>query len=161
MCDECRTSFLYINTEGINTEGEGGTSPPKAAEPPPPPQNKKTKHGKEFQKVTLHPNEFATLNKEYGADVVEDYINRLDVHLASEGKKYNSHYATIRKWIAQDKRKVKEGKSKQNRFVNFNQRDNDYAQYELLEREHRIKRMNEMDGGADGRDPTGKAGGSK
>lgn len=32
----------------------------------------------------------------------EDYINRLSTYMASSGKHYANHYATIRKWLDED-----------------------------------------------------------
>ena len=32
----------------------------------------------------------------------EDYINRLSAYMASNGKHYANHYATIRKWLDED-----------------------------------------------------------
>ena len=39
-------------------------------------------------------------------DKWEYYIDRLSVHIASSGKKYNSHAATIYKWAQEDARKA-------------------------------------------------------
>ena len=32
----------------------------------------------------------------------EDYINRLSAYMASSGKHYANHYATIKKWLDED-----------------------------------------------------------
>lgn len=40
----------------------------------------------------------------------EDYINRLSAYMASNGKHYANHYATIRKWLDEDS-KSKPGKN--------------------------------------------------
>ncbi|HIS49888.1 MAG TPA: hypothetical protein IAA80_05230 [Candidatus Gallacutalibacter pullistercoris] len=40
----------------------------------------------------------------------EDYINRLSAYMASSGKLYANHYATIRKWLDEDS-KPKPGKN--------------------------------------------------
>lgn len=40
----------------------------------------------------------------------EDYINRLSAYMASSGKHYANHYATIRKWLDEDS-KPKPGKN--------------------------------------------------
>ena len=38
--------------------------------------------------------------------VWQEYIERLSEHMASTGKTYKSHAATIRRWIADDRRKT-------------------------------------------------------
>ena len=53
--------------------------------------------------------ELAELQSTY-PDQYEDYINRLSAYMASSGKHYANHYATIRKWLDED-RKPKSGKS--------------------------------------------------
>ena len=40
----------------------------------------------------------------------DDYINRLSAYMASNGKHYANHYATIRKWLDEDS-KSKPGKN--------------------------------------------------
>ena len=37
--------------------------------------------------------------------VWQEYIERLSEYMASTGKQYRSHNATIRRWIADDRRK--------------------------------------------------------
>ena len=104
------------------------------------PQEKKTS-GDRHKLVKLYEFEYDGLVSLYGESVVNDYINRLDKHLAHVGekkaKKYPNHYATIDKWIDEDVKKNKQQISKnssQNRFINFNQRNTDYDQLEKLER---------------------------
>ena len=106
---------------------EGGASPPI-----PPPQEKNT-YGEIFNSVKLHQWEYDGLLKLFGEDVVKDYINRLDAHIASTGKKYPSHYATVYKWVTEDQRKKIKPEASTNRFANFSQRDKDYSKYEKLE----------------------------
>lgn len=69
------------------------------------------------------------LIKEYGADVTEDYIQRTtQCHCCS--------YATIKKWIAEDKEKERSRKPKKNTFNNIPQHDYDFNELEkaLLKR---------------------------
>lgn len=69
------------------------------------------------------------LIKEYGVDVIEDYIKRTtQYHCCS--------YATIKKWIAEDKEKERSRKPKKNTFTNIPQRDYDFDELEraLLKR---------------------------
>lgn len=137
--DESSLSFIK-KQEGFNKtflereDGESATSPP---------QEKKT-FGERHKLVKLYEFEYDGLVNLHGENVVNDYINRLDKHVAHVGekkaKKYLNHYATIDKWIDEDVKKDKRRKQtpqpfKQNRFINFNQRDNDYSKYEQMERE--------------------------
>ena len=57
------------------------------------------------QNVFLLDSELAELQSTYPTRY-EDYINRLSTYMASSGKHYANHYATIRKWLDED------GKSK-------------------------------------------------
>ena len=41
--------------------------------------------------------------------VWQEYIERLSEYMASTGKTYKSHAATIRRWITDDRRKGKSG----------------------------------------------------
>lgn len=73
------------------------------AEPAPPPEKPskpvKHKHG-EYQNVLLTDDELDKLKKEY-PDWAER-IERLSSYVASTGKRYKSHYATIRNWARKD-----------------------------------------------------------
>jgi hypothetical protein len=99
--------YLLINTLLKSlSEGEGASpSGGKAATPPP---EIKTL-GDKFKKVKISKTNYTNLIELYGDIKVEDYINRLDAHIASSGKKYKSHYATVIKWITEDMRKEKAG----------------------------------------------------
>ena len=55
----------------------------------------------QYQNVFLSENELAELEAAY-PDQYGEYINRLSVYIATNGKHYASHYATIRKWIDED-----------------------------------------------------------
>lgn len=65
----------------------------KASKPP------KHKHG-EYNNVLLTDDELNKLKKEYFD--WEERIERLSSYVASTGKKYKSHYATIRNWARKD-----------------------------------------------------------
>lgn len=67
--------------------------------PPPPPKPKKHKYG-EYKNVLLTDDELEKL-KETFFDW-EERIERLSGYIASTGKKYKSHYATIRNWSKKD-----------------------------------------------------------
>ena len=60
--------------------------------------NKKEKYG-EFDNVLLTDEEYAKLEKSN----LLTYIDKLSSYIASKGKKYKSHYATILNWSRNDK----------------------------------------------------------
>ena len=62
-----------------------------------------------YQNIFLSDKELSELKAEYPAEC-EDYIERFSRYIASSGKKYQSHAATIRYWIAKDREKA--GKKK-------------------------------------------------
>ena len=51
----------------------------------------------EFENVFLSSDEFQKLKSKLGTET-ESYIERLSSYIASSGKKYKSHYATILSW---------------------------------------------------------------
>ena len=63
----------------------------------------------QYQNVFLLDSELADLQSTYPGQY-EDYINRLSAYMASSGKHYANHYATIRKWLDEDS-KTKPGKN--------------------------------------------------
>ena len=63
----------------------------------------------EYQNVFLSDDEFTWLQNAY-PDKFEEYINRLSAYMEASGKHYANHYATIRKWLDED-RKPKPGNS--------------------------------------------------
>lgn len=72
----------------------------ESAPPPPKPQKPvKHKHG-EYNNVLLTDDELETLKAEYPD--FEERIERLSAYVASTGKAYKSHYATIRNWARKD-----------------------------------------------------------
>lgn len=58
-----------------------------------------------FHNVFLSDAELYSLKSEL-PDKWEYYIDRLSVHIASSGKEYNSHAATIYKWAQEDTNKA-------------------------------------------------------
>lgn len=62
----------------------------------------------EFQNVLLTSEEFVKLKSKLGSDC-DGYIERLSNYIASTGKRYKSHYATILSWIQKDKQNNKIG----------------------------------------------------
>lgn len=69
-----------------------------------PPKPSKHKHG-EYNNVLLTDDEMDKLKAEYPDWA--DRIERLSSYVASTGKRYKSHYATIRNWARKDKEKSK------------------------------------------------------
>ena len=58
-----------------------------------------------YQNVFLSAGELAELQTDFPT-VCQEYIERLSEYMASTGKTYKSHAATIRRWIADDRRKA-------------------------------------------------------
>lgn len=105
----------------------------------------------EFKNVRLTESGYNTLVGRYGQEKTSDYINRIDLHVETTGHRYKNFFAAVIKWIDEDARKQvglsrsdkpESGQNKtssqygKNRFVNFNQRDWDYAAIERMERQH-------------------------
>lgn len=84
----------------------------------------KHKYG-EYKNVLLTDEELDKLKAEY-IDW-EERIERLSSYVASTGKKYKSHYATIRNWAKKDKAEVKE-KKPATKFHNFEQHTYDTSE---------------------------------
>ena len=61
-------------------------------------------HGR-YQNVFLSAGELSELQADFPT-VWQEYIERLSEYMASTGKTYKSHAATIRRWIADDRRKT-------------------------------------------------------
>lgn len=68
----------------------------------------KKKYG-EFQNVQLSDDEYKKLVESLNEDAVLGLITELDTYIASTGKKYKSHYATLQNWA---RRKIQEFKQK-------------------------------------------------
>lgn len=67
-----------------------------------PPRTPKHKHG-EYNNVLLTDEELDKLKTEFSD--YKDRIERLSSYVASTGKKYKNHYATIRNWARKDREK--------------------------------------------------------
>ena len=52
--------------------------------------------------VFLLKDEYRELAGEFGRDETDRYIEKLDLHIKSKGTKYESHAATIQKWMRED-----------------------------------------------------------
>jgi hypothetical protein len=75
----------------------------------------------ELAHVRLSDDEYKKLIDEFGQVVTQDYINQLDNYIGSKGKRYKSHYATIRTWLNRDIKegKVRKGPSSGNQFADW------------------------------------------
>lgn len=106
-------------------------------EPPAPKNTKPSKHKYgEYSNVLLTDDELEKLKAEY-PDYL-DRIERLSSYVASTGKSYKSHYATIRNWARKDKEQQPQTVVKSNnKFNNFNQRKYDAEFFENLEKRNR------------------------
>ncbi|MCL2387848.1 MAG: helix-turn-helix domain-containing protein [Defluviitaleaceae bacterium] len=111
-------------------------------------------YGEDFGMVMLTPTEHAKLIAKHGADTAKTAIERLDLHKKCKGKSFKSDcdYATLLQWISEGLRgndahlgEKNTTANKPNRFVNFNQRENDYDHYEKLERALLAQKYNSDD----------------
>ena len=71
-------------------------------------ENREGEHARTFgryQNVFLSAGELSELQADFPT-VWQEYIERLSEYMASTGKQYRSHAATIRRWIADDRRKA-------------------------------------------------------
>lgn len=94
------------------------------------PKNVKHKHG-EYNNVLLTAEEFEKLEAEFSD--LDQRINNLSGYIASTGKAYKSHYATIRNWARKEKEAGKQKPVvKENGFANFDQRAYDENLEQIL-----------------------------
>jgi predicted phage replisome organizer len=95
-------------------------------EPPAPKKTKPVKHKYgEYKNVLLSDDELEKLKAEYPD--YRDRIERLSSYVASTGKSYKSHYATIRNWARKDaekpgRKEMVPSWMKKNQFNNFPER---------------------------------------
>ena len=71
-------------------------------------ENREGEHARtlgRYQNVFLSAGELSELQTDFPT-VWQEYIKRLSEYMASTGKQYRSHAATIRRWIADDRRKA-------------------------------------------------------
>ena len=100
----------------ISIEEDGGNAEPKIIDAPdalPPPENEDESHPKrhkygEYKNVLLTNAELDKLKQEYPQDW-PGRIERLSEYIASTGKKYKSHLATIRAWARRDSKASNRG----------------------------------------------------
>lgn len=101
----------------------------ESAPEPTPKKSKPVKHKYgEYNNVLLTDDELEKLKNEYPD--YQERIERLSSYVASTGKSYKSHYATIRNWARKDAEKPKVQVQSKNKFNNFPQRDYDFEALE-------------------------------
>lgn len=102
---QCNASVTECNTE-IEKEKEKETEQEKEIEesaPPPSPKPVRHKYGA-YKNVLLSDEDYTKLQAEFPRDWSER-IERLSEYIASTGKSYKNHLATIRSWARKDKPK--------------------------------------------------------
>lgn len=97
---------VAFSEEDRDKEGEGdkeresaGDSVPESAPPPPRAKPVRHKYG-EYANVLLTDEELEKLKADFSD--WQERIERLSEYIASSGKRYKSHYATIRSWAKKD-----------------------------------------------------------
>lgn len=87
----------------------------------------------EYKNVLLSDQDLDKLKTEFATDW-QERIERLSAYMASTGKSYKNHLATIRNWARKDKdRSVQPSAGKSKKTFNYTQRDD--IDYDALERE--------------------------
>ena len=103
----------------------------------------------EFEQVKLTNNEHLKLEKKYGIELTERMISELDSYIASSGAHYDSHYATIIRWIKKEKKEKEQPSAPQNarrnKFANFKPRERDFDEIERLEQEYLIRSVEQKE----------------
>lgn len=67
----------------------------------------------QFSNVLLEPIEYLKLTEQYGESATQSLIDELGSYMASTGKRYKSHYATLLNWA---RRKIQEHATKNRNF---------------------------------------------
>ena len=86
-------------------------------------KEKRHKYG-QYSNVLLTDTDYEKLKSEFPSDYSER-IENLSCYMASTGKSYKNHLATIRNWAKKDKEN--RAKPVDNKFRNFDERPNNYA----------------------------------
>ena len=105
-CGEARQSAAIIQSNPIQSESESESESEYKGDS----ARAKHKYG-EYKNVLLTDDELEKLKAEY-ADYL-DRIERLSSYIASTGKAYKSHYATIRNWARADAEKGRDNGARQ------------------------------------------------
>lgn len=91
--------------EPLKREGEEAAAVPPS--PPAPEMEAKKKYGP-YENVLLTDSEMQKLTEEFPKDY-QQKIDRLSEYMASTGKTYKNHLATIRSWARRDRQEAKQG----------------------------------------------------
>ena len=126
-----QSSYVVISDKDIDKEIEEDID--NNILPAPTKKTKVVKHKYgEYSNVLLTTEELEKLQNEYPD--CDERIERLSSYVASTGKVYKSHYATIRNWARKDAEKpkvqVKAKTQAKNKFNDFPQREYDYEEIE-------------------------------
>jgi hypothetical protein len=102
QCEITQThnNILQQLTSNEVLQGEGAEAPAGASSP-------EHTHPNSVSLI-LSEEENASLIEEFGKANVDDYKKQLTAHIGSEGKKYKSHFWTLRKWMWKDKVRKRE-----------------------------------------------------
>ena len=96
---------VRVGKDSLGKSSTGEDNMPDSDEPAPPPAPKKTKPTRhkdgEYKNVLLSDEEMDKLKDEFPSDW-PDRIERLSAYMASHGKVYKNHLATIRNWAKKD-----------------------------------------------------------
>lgn len=100
----------FVNKGGQSVPERGAMRPIKGGSLPPEPVREPVREpvnttGESAGLITvkLSELEIETLGKELGEFLRNEYVNRLTDYMAATGKKYKSHFATIRTWHRKDR----------------------------------------------------------
>lgn len=123
---------LGKNSIDKDSIGEGkGREENESAPPAPETENNSYNTYGEYLNVRLTNQELDALAQEYPREYKE-YIEKLSSYIASTGKEYNSHFATIKRWLAEDNKKSKTPVKNKN-LNNYN--DTNFTDFSALEEE--------------------------
>lgn len=125
---EIRDKSIEIREEKRESRERTDKTPPARTESP---QEKYSIYGK-YNNVRLTDADLVILKADYPNDY-EDMIEHLSEYIASTGREYQNHLATMERWKKDDERKGKNGGDrpvKKNSFNDYQQREYDYAALE-------------------------------
>ena len=107
-----------------NSIDEGSIGECESKETTPTPAPSKNIYGK-FKNVLLTTEEYESIKKE-----CPEYIEKLSSYMASSGKEYPNHYATITNWVLTDKEKQQQ--PRKNQFNSYSQPKHDFDAMERM-----------------------------
>ena len=118
MSDKCLTSDGQMTVKCQHRIGEDSIGEDRLGEDtPPPPKATRHKYG-EYSNVLLSDEDLSKLQAEFPCDWA-NRIERLSSYIASTGKSYKNHLATIRNWARMDADKPQREQSSGNIFLDI------------------------------------------